>query len=432
MKWFRDQQKNLKLGVTINRLRMIDVVFETPNQVDKLASFAVERITNAKSRVLYVAFLFTNAKVWSALRRKTLEGIDVTIFAPPITAYSGDVIPAAHSIYSEAANLSAERSNLHFYVCPLWWQKDRSLTYLRSLINVAYTLHAKLLVVDDSTYLPSSNFESARHYDICVYSDEKSLSDECYLFSKDLAEFSTDVKDTKHASLQDMIIEAVRMTCLSRVPTQKQYPFKNMLFVAPFYKYDPNNFIRQQIAKPLDESVEFIDVMFQHFMPDVKPWSAPKSPSIMETLISRHKQGVNVRLLAASGVSNKAAIKAEDAPILKPLTDQKRIRRSTRVHAKFFCTDQGFVAGSMNINPSSLFQAYFDKKTQVDIDPSLHIFLADAIPTEYEARKYGTIWQSTGFKSSVEALMIKNWTDENRSLREKLKGFFNQSWAEVG
>jgi len=411
---------------------MIDAVFETPSQVDKLADFAVERILNAKNRVLYVAFLFGNKKVWSALRRKALEGIDVTIFAPPITSYSGDGIPAAYDIYSDAANLATERSNLHFYVCPLWWQKDRSLTYLRSLINVPYTLHAKLLVVDDFTYLPSSNFESARHYDICVYSDEKLLSDESYLFSKDLAEFSIDVKDAKHASLQDMIVEAVRMTCLSSVQTQRPYPFKSMLFVAPFYKYEPNNFIRQQITKPLNESEEFIDVMFQHFMPDVKPWSDPKSPSIMETLISRHKQGVNVRLLAASGVSNKAAIKAEDAPILKPLTDQRRIRRSTRVHAKFFCTDKGFIVGSMNINPSSLFQSYFGRKREVDIDPSLHIFLSDAIPTEYEAKKYGTIWQSIGFKSSVEALLVNNWTDENRPLQEKLRGFFNQSWVEVG
>lgn len=229
-----------------------------------------------------------------------------------------------------------------------------------------------------------------------------------------------------------MVEEATIITVLSQVENQKPYPFKDMLFIAPFYKYEPNNFVRLQVVKLLDESIEFIDVMFQHFMPDVKSWSEPKSPSIMETLISRHRQGVEVKLLVASGVSNIAAIKAEDAPILKPLLDENRIRRSTRVHAKFLCTDKGFLVGSMNINPSSLFQAHFDKKRKVDIDASLHIFLEDAIPEEYESEKYGTIWQSIGFKSSVEVLLIQNWTKENMHIKDKLRGFFNQSWSEVG
>jgi len=411
---------------------MMDITFETPSQVDKLADFAIEKILSARNRVLYVAFLFTNNRVWNALKSKVIEGVQVTVLAPPITSYSGDVIPKAFEIYNDAANLASERNNFSFYVCPLWWQKDRSLTYLRSLINVAYTLHAKLLVVDDSTYLPSSNFESARHYDVCVYSDDRNLADECYTFSQDLIEFSVDMKQTAHASLPDMIREAARMTILSKVQTQKPFQFKHLLFVAPFYRYEPQNYLRRQIARLLNESREFVDVMFQHFMPDVKPWSEPKSPNIMETLITRHMQGVNVRLLAASGVSNKAAIKAEDAPMLKPLISEKRIRRSTRVHAKFICTDKGFIIGSMNINPSSLLQAYFDQKIKVDIDPSLHILLPDAIPKEYEAEKYGTIWQSTGFKSSVEVLMIQNWNEENNHMKEKLRGFFNQSWSEVG
>jgi len=411
---------------------MIDIAFETPNQVDKLADFAIEKISSARNRVLYVAFLFSNQKVWEALKKKVLEGIQVDVFAPPITSYSGDGIPTVFDIYKDAGNLASEKNNFNFYVCPLWWQKDRSLTYLRSLINVAYTLHAKLLVVDDSTYIPSSNFESARHYDVCVYSDNKNLADECHMFSKDLMEFSVDMKQTAYASLPDMIREAARMTILSKVQTQKPFRFKHMLFVAPFYRYEPQNYVRQQIAGLLNDSREFLDVMFQHFMPDVKPWSEPKSPNIMESLLSRHRQGVDVRLLAASGVSNKAAIKAEDAPMLKPLYNENRIRRSTRVHAKFICTDRGFIIGSMNINPSSLFQAYFDKKIKVDIDPSLHILLSDAIPQNYEAEKYGTIWQSPGFKSSVDVLMIQNWNEENNHMKGKLRGFFNQSWSEVG
>ena len=408
---------------------MIDVKFETPNQVDRLASFATERIQSAKSRVLYVAFLFTNLRVWNALKKKVIEGLDVTVFAPPITSYSGRALPSAFKIYNEASTLASQKPNFSFYFCPLWWQKDRSLSYLRSLINVGYTLHAKLLVIDDFTYLPSSNFEAKKHYDICVYSDEKSLAEESYIFSNDLKEFSK--LQTAYTKLGDMIKEATRMTVLSQVKKQKQYPFKNLLFVAPFYRYEPNNYVRLQIAKLPSESEKFVDVMFQHFMPDVKPWSEPKSPSIMETLISRHKHGVDVRLLAASGVSNIAAIRAEYAPILKSLIDEERIRRSTRVHAKFMYTDEGFLVGSMNINPSSLFQAYFDKKRKVDINASLHILLPDAIPEEYVAREYGTIYESLGFKSSVEVLLIQNWNEENMHIKDKLRKFFNQSWSKV-
>ena len=408
---------------------MIDVEFEAPSQVDRLANFAAERIQGAKSRVLYVAFLFTNLRVWNALKKKVLEGLDVTVFAPPITSYSGRALPTAFKIYNEAATLASQKPNFSFYVCPLWWQKDRYLRFLRSLINVGYTLHAKLLVIDDFTYLPSSNFESARHYDICVYSDDRSLAEESYSFSNDLKEFSK--PQTAYTTLRDMVKEATRMTVLSQVRRQKPHSFKSLLFVAPFYKYEPSNFVRLQIAKLPSQSEEFVDVMFQHFMPDVKPWSEPKSPSIMETLISRHRQGVDVRLLAASGVSNIAAIRAEYAPILKPLIDENRIRRSTRVHAKFMCTDKGFLVGSMNINPSSLFQAYFDEKRKVDIAAPLHVLLADAIPEEYEAEKYGTIWESIGFKSSVEVLLIQNWNEENMHIKDKLRRFFNQTWSEV-
>src|SRR4030065_2197870 len=150
---------------------MIDAEFETPNQVDKLANFAIQKIESARTGVTYVAFLFTNIKVWKALKDKASEGLEVSVFAPPITSYSGATIPKAYEIYQEASALASKKENFHFYSCPLWWQKDRDLTYLRSLTNVAYTLHAKLLVVDDFTYLPSSNFESAKHYDVCVHSD---------------------------------------------------------------------------------------------------------------------------------------------------------------------------------------------------------------------------------------------------------------------
>ena len=412
---------------------MIDVEFENPTQVDRLASFAVQRIQSARSRVLYIAFLFTNSNIWNALKRKVLEGTEVSVFAPPITSYSGAGIPEVYEIYHDAATLASERENFHFYACPLWWQKDRSLAYLRSLINVAYTLHAKFLVVDDSTYLPSSNFESARHYDLCVYSDDARLSEECYLFSKDLQEFSVDMGQTSHSSLRDMIREAARMTVCSRVESQRPYPFRHMLFVAPFYRYDPQNFIRQQIVRLIDESDEVVDVMFQHFMPDVKPWSEPDSPGIMEALVSKYARGVNVRILAASGVTNQAAIRAEDAPILRPLLQGGRIRRSPKVHAKFMCTDRGFLAGSMNINPSSLFYSFFNRRTKVDIDASLHILLPEAIAPEYEVpeERYGTIWQSIGYKSSVEVLLIQNWDDSNAHLRDRLHGFFNQSWSSV-
>lgn len=407
---------------------MIDVEFETPNEVDKLANFAAERIQGAKSRVLYIAFLFTNPVVWNALKKKIVEGLEVTVFAPPITSYGGRALPSAFRIYNEAATLSSQRSNFSFYVCPLWWQKDRSLGYLRSLIRVGYTLHVKLLVIDDFTYLPSSNFESKKHYDVCLYSDDTSLAEESYTFSDDLKEYS-ELQRTQ--SLVDMVKQATKITILSQVKEQKPYPFKSLLFVAPFYKYEPNNFLRLQIAELPNESEEFVDVMFQHFMPDVKPWSKPKSPSIMETLISKHEQGIDVRLLAASGVSNIAAIRAEDAPILQPLIDENRIRRSTRVHAKFMCTDKGFLVGSMNINPASLFQSYFDKKRKIDIDASLHVLLPESIPEEYEAEKYGTILESTGFKSSVEVLLIQKWSQENRHVKEKLRQFFNQCWSEV-
>ena len=66
---------------------MIEAVFESPAEVDKLANFAVEGIQNARNRVLYIAFLFTNHKIWGALKRKVLEGIEVTVFATPITSY---------------------------------------------------------------------------------------------------------------------------------------------------------------------------------------------------------------------------------------------------------------------------------------------------------------------------------------------------------
>lgn len=148
---------------------MIDVDFELPSQVDKLANFVVQKIQRAHTRILYVSFLFANRNIWTALRQKIQEGIEVTVFAPPITSYSGNGVPRAYEIYSEATDLSSARNNFHFYSCPLWWQKDRSLNYLQSFINVPYTLHAKLLVVDNYTYLPSSNFESAKHYDLCIY-----------------------------------------------------------------------------------------------------------------------------------------------------------------------------------------------------------------------------------------------------------------------
>lgn len=412
---------------------MIDVEFESPAEVDKLANFAVQRIQGARSRVLYVAFLFTNSNIWNTLKRKAQEGIEVSVFAPPITSYSGPGIPAAFEIYHDAANLASERENFHLYACPLWWQKDRSLNYLRSLINIAYTLHAKFLVVDDSTYLPTSNFESARHYDLCIYSNDPHLSEECQLFSKDLEEFSVDMGQISRSSLVDMVKEATKMTTCSQVTKQKTYPFKHMLFVAPFYSYEPNNFIRQQIVKLIDESNEMVDVMFQHFMPDVKPWSEPNSPSIMEALVSKYERGVDVRILAASGVTNQAAIRAEDAPLLKQLLDDERIRRSPKVHAKFMVTDRGFLAGSMNINPSSLFQSFFANKTKVDIDPCLHILLPEAISPEHEVQqeRFGTIWQSIGYKSSVEVLIVQNWDNQNKHLKEKLQGFFNQTWSSI-
>lgn len=353
---------------------------------------------------------YLQTKESGTLKEKIVKGLDVTVFAPPITSYLGRSLPSAFEIYNEAATLSSQKSNFSFYVCPLWWQKDRELRYLRSLIRIGYTLHVKLLVIDDLTYLPSSNFESRKHYDICVYSDDTSIAEESYTFSNDLKEFS----ELQTAQpLVDMVKQATRITILSQVKEQKPYPFKNLLVLAPFYKYEPNNFLRLQIAELPNESEKFVDVMFQHFMPDVKPWSEPKSPSIMKTLISKHRQGVDVRLLAASGVSNIAAIKAEDAPILKPLIDENRIRRSTKVHAKFMCTDKGFLVGSMNINPASLFQGYFDKKRKILIDAPLHILVADFIPEEYVAERYGTIWESIGFKSSVEVLLIQNWNKEN-------------------
>jgi len=412
---------------------MIDVEFENPDQVNRLASFAIHKIQAATRRVLYVAFLFANSDVWNALKRKAMEGIEVSVFAPPITSYSGGGIPAAYEIYRDAAALASERENFHFYACPLWWQKDRSLSYLRSLINVAYTLHAKFMVVDDSIYLPTSNFESAKHYDTCIYSDEPELAEECFTFSNDLQDFSVDMGPTPHSSLTDMIREAIAMTVRSRVENTRPYPFRRMLFLAPFYTYEPENFVRQRIVRLINESNETVDVMFQHFMPDVKPWSKPNSPSIMEALISRFDRGVDVRILAASGVTNQAAIRAEGAPILQSLLEARRIRRSTKVHAKFMCTDRGFLAGSMNVNPSSLFQSFFAQKTKVDIDSSLHILLPDAIGPEYEVleERYGTIWQSIGYKSSVEVMLIQNWDDSNTHLRDQLHRFFNQSWSSV-
>jgi phosphatidylserine/phosphatidylglycerophosphate/cardiolipin synthase-like enzyme len=412
---------------------MIDVEFENPSQVDRLADFAVQKIQGAKDNILYVAFLFTNCKIWKALKNKALEGLSVSVFSPPITSYSGGGIPDVYKIYQEASKLASERNNFHFFSCPLWWQKDRDLSYLRSLTNVAYTLHAKFLVVDDSVYLPTSNFESAKHYDICLYSTDPVLSAECITFSKDLEEFSVDMAQTQYSTLVEMIREATKMTVCSQVKTQKSYPFKRMLFVAPFYKYEPDNFVRQQIVNLIQQSNERVDVMFQHFMPDVKPWSIPNSPSIMEALVSKYSQGVDVRILAASGVTNQAAIRAEDAPVLKQLLEGGRIKRSPKVHAKFMVTDRGFLGGSMNINPSSLFQSFFAQKRKVDIDACLHILLPDAIASEHEVQeeRYGTIWQSVGYKSSVEVLLVQNWNDQNKHLRESLRDFFDQSWSSV-
>lgn len=234
---------------------------------------------------------------------------------------------------------------------------------------------------------------------------------------------------SRHNNLEDMVYDATVMTLRSCVVNQRPYPFRHLLFVAPFYRYEPANFIRQQIAQFIAESNEEINVMFQHFMPDVKGWSEPNAPSIMETLLEMHSHGIPVRILAATGVSNPAAVRAEDAPLLRPLNEAGRICRSAKVHAKFMCTDKGFMSGSMNINPASLFCSFLERR-KVDVDASLHILLPEAF-REHEVldERYGTIWESAGYKSSVEVLLIENWNDSNVHLRQKLNEFFNQTWA---
>lgn len=406
-------------------------MFETPNEVDKLANFIAERITEAKEKIAYVAFLFANRRIWSSLKKAIERGVDITIIAPPITSYSGEAFQEAFKIYSEAGYIAKKAKNLQFYVCPLWWQKDPEVQYLRSLINIPYTLHAKLLVIDGILYLPSSNFESAKHYDLCIYLDDKECVRECELFVKDLKEHSIDITSTDFSSEVAMIKEAVKITLKSTVTTQKPFPHKRMLFIAPFYKYEPENYVRLNICEVLKRSKEYISIMFQHFMPDVSEWSYPKSPSIIETVVAKHNEGVNVRLLAASGVVNPKAVRAEQAPILKPLYETKKLVRNAKVHAKFFSTDYGFLAGSLNINPASLYQGYFDKERIIKIPAALHILLQDAIPEEFIAKKYGSIWELPGFKSSVEVLLIDKWDAENTHIRDKLNDFFNNCWVRI-
>lgn len=410
---------------------MIDIEFETPAQVDKLANIAVEKIYGAESRVLMIAFLFTNQRIWDALRSKIEEGTEVTLFTPPITSYSGRAFPEALHIYHEATNLASENRNFKFYVCPLWWQKNRSLVYLRSLIKVPYTLHAKLFVVDDTVFLPSSNFESAKHYDICLLSDNNNYVREAFAFAEDLRDYSVDVELTAHSTAREMVSEATKMTILSEVEEQQEYPFRHLVFVAPFYRYSPRNYIRQKLTELPNQSEEYINVMFQHFMPDVKNWSEPGSPSVINSVIYKHREGVNVRILAARGVSSPTAVRAETAPILRSLIESNRIRRNTRVHAKFLYTEKGFLVGSMNINPSSLFYGYLDER-KVDVNAALHLLLPEAFPEEFVEEEYGTILESAGYKSSVEVLLNENWNQENENVKEKLQRFFEQCWTEVG
>jgi phosphatidylserine/phosphatidylglycerophosphate/cardiolipin synthase-like enzyme len=410
---------------------MIDIEFETPAQVDKLANVAVEKIQGAESRVLMIAFLFANQRIWDALKSKIEEGTEVTLFTPPITSYSGLAFPKAFPIYHEAAKLASERQGFKFYVCPLWWQKNRSLVYLRSLMNVPYTLHAKLFVVDDTIFMPSSNFESARHYDTCLLSDNHDYVSEAFAFAEHLRDYSVDIESTAHNTAREMVSEATKMTILSKVEEQREYPFRHLIFFAPFYKYNPSSYIRQKLVQLPSQSEEYIDVMFQHFMPDVKDWSEPSSPSIIDSVISKHAEGVDVRILSARGVSSPTAVRAETAPILKSLIDSNRIRKSTKVHAKFLYTEKGFLVGSMNINPSSLFYGHLEKR-MVDVNAALHLLLPEAFPEELVEAKYGTISEAAGYKSSVEILLIQEWNEENMQIKDKLRSFFNQTWSKVG
>ena len=410
---------------------MIDVEFETPAEVDKLANFTIAKILGTKEKIRYLAFLFENPKIWAALKRKVEEGVNVTIIAPPITSYSGDGFDKVYRIYSEAATFAEKKENFDFYVCPLWWQKDPEIRYSRSLLRIAYALHIKLLVIDRAIYLPSSNFESARHYDICLWLDSDEYVNECEQFIDDLKSYCINIVDTDFSTKVNMIKEAILMTLRSEVKEQKMYPFSKLLFLAPFYRYQPNNLVRLKINDLLESSDKYIYIMFQHFMPDVSNWSEPKSPCIMETLISKWREGVDVRLLAAGGVVNPKAVRAESAPILKPLYESKRIKRSQKVHAKFICTDRGFLVGSMNMNPTSLFHSYFPSKRKIRISDTLHILLDDAIPEEYVAKKYGIIWELPGYKSNVEVLLINEWNAENQHLQGKLRDFFNRCWLGI-
>ena len=166
-------------------------------------------------------------------------------------------------------------------------------------------------------------------------------------------------------------------------------------------------------------------------MPDVSEWSHPKSPSIIETVVSKNNKGVNVRLLAAGGVVNPKAVRAETAPILSPLREAGKIKRNAKIHAKFFSTDYGFLAGSLNVNPASLYQGYFNKKRKIKIPAVLHILLQDAIPKEFVVKEYGLIWELPGFKSNVEVLFTSEWNEDNDHLRDKLDEFFSRCWREI-
>jgi hypothetical protein len=61
---------------------LIDALFEHPGEVDKLANYVAEKIAHAKERVDYVAFLFTNYRIWVNLKGAIDRGVSTTVIAP--------------------------------------------------------------------------------------------------------------------------------------------------------------------------------------------------------------------------------------------------------------------------------------------------------------------------------------------------------------
>jgi len=401
---------------------LFDIELESPRERDKLCRFMVRRIENAEERIHAIVYLLSNEEIWARIKAKIGEGIDVKIVAPPITHYDGASIPEVFKIYKEATYLSQKNENFEFYVCPIWWQKEPMLRFARTLLWINYYLHAKLWIIDDFIYLPSSNFDSKMHFDTVFYTDDTTYVKDAEKFTEDIIPYSVDAS-TLSLDLRKRIGEATRMTLESSVMEQLPYNFRKLHFVAPFYEYKPRNFVRRFFHELLDTSDEYIYGMFQHFMTDVKEWSEPKAPGIVKTLCDKREAGVTVKMMAAGGETNPAAIR-DKIPAL-----QSCIRKNPKVHAKFFCTDQGFLIGSMNINPTSFYHTYYPTERKIVIDPAIHLLCMEYIPKQFVHKEYGVILQRRGYKSTIEILTKLRWDESTSDIQQELEGYFERSWT---